>query len=234
MATSPAPTVLTSVTHRKLPYDPIGDLSPVSLAAEFQLALVVGSATPAKTLDEYLVWIRADPKRANYGITATGGLVHLFGLMLSRRVGVDMQHIPYAGGAPLAAALAGGQVPAAIMLVAEAIELHKAGKIRILATSGTTRTRLDSSVPTFTERGHPEMVGSGWIAFYAPPGTPRPVIERLAGAIATAVRSPEVFEKLVRAGYEPVGSSPGAFAQRIAEDVAKWRPVAAANGLVID
>jgi tripartite-type tricarboxylate transporter receptor subunit TctC len=229
LATATAPMVAAAIQN--LDYDPSNDFVPVSLAATFQLALVVGPATPARSLNEFLAWSRADPKRQSYGTAATGSIPHLLGTLLSREVGIEWVHVPFNGGAPLLNALAGAQIPAGLMLLSEALPLHKEGRLTILATAGTARPILDPRIPTFAELGYPRMVAEGWIAFYAPKGTAPAAIERLSAAVSASVKTPKVAQKLLEAGYEPIGSSGEFLGQRMAADFSKWVPVAKSLGL---
>jgi tripartite-type tricarboxylate transporter receptor subunit TctC len=229
MATASAP--ITLAAFRKLDYDPSTDFSPLSLAATFQLALVAGAATPAASLQDYLAWMKMDAKRQSYGTAAAGSLPHLLGSLMARQVGVDLNHVAYNGGAPLLAALSGGHVPAGIVLFAEALPLHQSGKVRILASSGVARSSLEARVPTFVELGYPEMVAEGWIGFYAPAGTPRAVVNRLSAAIRGAVNSPAVRQRLVAAGFQPIGSTADDFSKRVLDDMGKWGPVGRSLGL---
>ena len=229
MATASAP--ITLAAFRKLDYDPSKDFAPLSLAATYQLALVAGPATPATSLQDYLAWMKVDAKRQSYGTAAAGSLAHLLGSLMARQVGVDLNHVAYNGGAPLLAALSGGHIPAGIVLFTEAFPLHQAGKVRILASSGVLRSPMDARVPTFVELGYPEMVAEGWIGFYAPTGTPRAVVDRLSAAIRGAVNSPEVQQRLVAAGFQPIGSTADDFGKRVLDDTAKWGPVGRSLGL---
>ena len=229
MATASAP--ITLAAFRKLDYDPSKDFAPLSLAATYQLALVAGPATPATSLQDYLAWMKVDAKRQSYGTAAAGSLAHLLGSLMARQVGVDLNHVAYNGGAPLLAALSGGHIPAGIVLFTEAFPLHQAGKVRILASSGVLRSPMDARVPTFVELGYPEMVAEGWIGFYAPTGTPRAVVDRLSAAIRGAVNSPEVQQRLVAAGFQPIGSTADDFGKRVSDDTAKWGPVGRSLGL---
>jgi tripartite-type tricarboxylate transporter receptor subunit TctC len=234
MVTAPSAMTMAAVTHRQLDYDPVTDFAPVSLAASFQLVLAVGPGSPARSVPEYVEWVRGDPGRFAFGSAASGSLPHLFGLLLGRRIDVAPLHVPYNGGAPLLTAVAGGQIPAGLMLLSEALPMHQAGKIRILASSGTGRSPLADSVPTFSELGFKDIVGGGWIAFYAPPNTAKGAIEKWSAAIAEAVRHPEVARKLVSSGFEPVGSTPEALARAMAADLAQWRPIAQSFGVVTE
>lgn len=234
MAAPIAVTVIAPLTFRQLPYDPARDFSPVSQAVNFQLALTVGAGTPAKTLPEYVAWLRADARRGSYGVPALGSLPHFFGVQFGRAVGVDMSHVPYKGGAPMLNDLVGGAVPAGFDVLSEAITLHRAGKVRILASSGAHRAPSAPDVPTFAELGYPQVQGDGWFGFHARAGTPRAVIERLSAAAAAAIRAPEASARLLGLGFEPVGSSAEAFARRIQDDRARWEPVIRASGYLAD
>jgi tripartite-type tricarboxylate transporter receptor subunit TctC len=228
LATASAP--ITLAAFQRLDYDPATDFAPVSLAVNFQLALVAGASCPARTLADYVAWVRESATHAAYGTAATGSLPHLLGTLIGRTTAIDMLHVPYNGGAPLLTALAGGQLPAGIMLLSEAWPQHRAGKVHILATSGANRAPLTPEIPTFSELGI-DVVASGWIAFYAPAATTRPVVDRLSAAIAVALRSPEVARQLTDLGYEPVGSTPEALARRMSDDMQKWGAVARSVGI---
>jgi tripartite-type tricarboxylate transporter receptor subunit TctC len=234
MAAPVAVTVIAPLTHRKLRYEPMKDFAPVSLAVNFQLAFSVGPGSPATSLAEYIAWVKANPKQATFGSPAAGSLPHFFGLLVGRAAGVEMLHVAYKGGAPLLNDLLGGQVPAAVDVLSEAARHHDAGKLRILASSGTKRSNATPNVPTFTELGQPQIQGDGWFAFHAPGGTPRAIVERQSAAIAAAIRAPDVSERLVKMGFEPVGSSPDELAKRMTEDTLRWGPVVKASGFTAD
>jgi tripartite-type tricarboxylate transporter receptor subunit TctC len=234
MAAPIAVTVIAPLTHRKLPYDPQKDFAPVSLAVSFQLAFTVGPATPATTLAEYVAWVKGDPRRANFGVPAAGSLPHFFGLLLGRAIGTELVHIPYKGGAPLLNDLIGGQIPAGVDVLSEAIPQHRAGKVRILASSGAKRSAIATEIPTFTELGFAQIQGDGWFAFHAPAKTPAATIERLSAAFGGAIRAPDVTERLAKIGFEPVGSTAAELARRMSEDRARWAPIVKASGFSVD
>jgi tripartite-type tricarboxylate transporter receptor subunit TctC len=223
-------TVFAPLTRTKLRYDPIKDFAPVSLAATFQLALAVGPGSPAKTLHEYIAWVRANPAKATYGTPTAGGPPHFFGVMLARAAGVDLVFVPYKGGALLVTDLVGGQVPAGITALSEMIKQHQSGKVRVLASSGAQRSPAAPDVPTFKELGFAAIEGTGWYAFHTTAGTPRPTVDRLSTAIASAIKAPEVSERLLAIGLEPVGSTPDELARREAEETARWAPIVKASG----
>ncbi len=229
-----AVTVFAPLTHAKLRYDPIKDFAPVSLAANFQMALAVGPGSPAKTLHEYIAWARANPAKATYGVPLAGGPTHFFGVMFARATGVDLAVVPYKGSAPLTNDLLGGQVPAGITVLSQLLKHHEAGRLRILGTSGSQRSPIAPDVPTFKELGFAAIEGTGWQAFHTSAGTPRPTIDRLSAAIASAIKSPESGARLIELGLEPVGSTPDELASRVAEDAARWAPIVKASGFRAD
>ena len=229
-----AVTVFAPLTHAKLRYDPAKDLAPVSLAANFQMALAVGPGSPAKTLHEYIAWVRANPAKATYGVPLAGGPTHFFGVMLARAAGVDLVVVPYRGSAPFVNDLLSGQVPAGITVLSQLLKHHEAGKLRVLGTSGSQRSPMAPDVPTFKELGFAALEGTGWQAFHTSAGTPRPTIDRLSAAIAAAIKSPEISARLLELGLEPVGSTPDELASRVAEDTARWAPIVKASGFRAD
>jgi tripartite-type tricarboxylate transporter receptor subunit TctC len=229
-----AVTVFAPLTHANIRYDPIKDFAPVSLAANFQMALAVGPGSPAKTLPEYIAWVRATPTKATYGVPLAGGPTHFFGVMLARATGVDLAAVPYKGSAPFVNDLVGGQVPAGITVLSQLLKLNDAGKVRVLATSGSQRSPVAPDIPTFKELGFAAIEGTGWQAFHTTAGTPRETIDRLALAIASVIKTPEVSERLAALGLEPVGSTPDELARRVAEDTAKWAPIVKASGFRAD
>jgi tripartite-type tricarboxylate transporter receptor subunit TctC len=230
-----AVTVFAPLTHANLRYDPVKDFAPVSLAANFQFALAVGPASAAKTLPEHVAWLRANPAKAAYGLPLVGGPGHFLGVMVGRATGVDLAFVPYKGSAPLVTDLIGGQVPAAIALVSDFVKLHQSGKLAMLAVFGPQRSSAAPDVPTFQELGFAAIEGGmGWHAFHTTAGTPRPAIDRLSAAIAAAIEAPEVSERLIALGLEPVGSTPDELARRVADDIAKWGPAVKASGFRAD
>lgn len=225
-----AVTVFAPLTHANLRYDPVKDFAPLSLAANFQFAMAVGAASPSRTLADHVASMRAGAANAVVGVPVSGGPGHFLGVMVARATGVDAAFVPYKGGGPLVSDLMGNQVPSAIALVSDFIVQHNAGKVRILATAGSQRSPVTPDVPTFKELGFPSIEVAGWHAFYTTAGTPREVVERLSAAIASAVRVPEVRERMVALGLEPVGSTAGELERRMVEDRAKWAPAVKASG----
>ncbi|MCE9658209.1 MAG: Bug family tripartite tricarboxylate transporter substrate binding protein [Burkholderiales bacterium] len=226
--------VLAPLVFSKLPYDPAVDFAPVAHVANFQFALGVNAAHPAKNVKELVAWYKANPAKANFGSPAPGSLPHFFGLMIGKGAGVELIHVPYNGGAPMMNGLMGDQVTAGIDTTVEMIELHRAGKIRILGTSGATRSPLLPDVPTLVESGLAGVEGTGWFAVYAPAKTPDATVRQLNAAINKALAAPEVRERFGKLGLEPTGGSAADLGKRMAEDTARWGPIVKASGFKAD
>ena len=219
-------------TYKNITYDPVKDFAALGQAATFQFAFATGPMTGAKSWPEFTAWARANPKTASYATSGAGSLPHFFGLMVGKAVGVELLHVPYKGSAAYMGELAGGQIPAAVDAVGDLAELHRGGKIRILATSGSVRALPD--VPTFKEAGLPQIEAYGWFGFFAPARTPRPVVEQLNRALVAALSAPEVIEKIRSTGMTPAPTGTEEFAKIVADDFANWGPIVKASGFTAD
>jgi tripartite-type tricarboxylate transporter receptor subunit TctC len=162
---------------------------------------------PAKTPQELIAWLRANPTKVQFGSPGAGALPHFFGLLVGRAAGVEMTHIAYKGTPPSLTDLMAGQIPMATSTTSEFVELHRAGKIRVIATSGKERLPQLPDVPTFLESGI-DIVGLGWYGIFAPAKTPEAVISRLNKALVAALAQPDMQEKLQIFGLTPTGTTP--------------------------
>jgi tripartite-type tricarboxylate transporter receptor subunit TctC len=221
-------------TLKSISYDTLRDFTPIGLGATFQFALAVGPESGTKSWSEYVAWVKANPAKASYATSAAGSLPHFIGVLLSREIGVDMVHIAYKGSAAYVNDLIGGQVPAAIDAIADLTELHRAGRIRILASSGASRSSALPDVPTFAELGLRNVVATGWFGFFAPANTPKGVVDTLNRGINKALAAPDVVERLTKIGMDPATSTPDEFARIVASDYAKWGPIVKASGFTAD
>jgi len=227
---TPLVTVVTAPhVFAKLPYDAFADFAPVAHAADFLFAFTVGPLVPANSLANYVALVKKDPKYGNYASAGTGSLPHFFSLLFADTAGIKMNHIGYKGTAPALTDLLGGQLGAFMGTVSDVATQHKAGKMRVLATSGARRARELPDVPTFRELGY-AIEGAGWYAAYAPAKTPKATVDRLANAIIEAIKSPQVREKLEALGMEPTGLGPEVLADIHKADYNKWGPVIKASG----
>jgi tripartite-type tricarboxylate transporter receptor subunit TctC len=215
----------------KLPYDAFADFVPVAHTANFLFAFTTSPSVA--TLKDYVALVKQDTKHGNYASAGTGSLPHFFSLLFADTAGIRMNHIGYKGTAPALTDLLGGQISAFMGTVSDVAGQHKAGKLRVLATSGARRARELPEVPTFRELGF-NIEGGGWYAVYAPAKTPKDVVDRLATAINEGVRAPDVREKLEAMGMEPTGLGPGELARIHKADYDKWGPVIKASGFKPD
>jgi tripartite-type tricarboxylate transporter receptor subunit TctC len=211
-------------------------LDPARLAAN-SLCIVVHPAVPAHTLTELVTYARANPGKLSYGHSGVGSIQHLAGeLFKSLTATRDIVQVPYRGTGPVITDLIGGQVPMGTPGVTrQVIELHRAGKLRVLAVTSPARLVAAPELPTAAELGFPGMTVKGSIGLLAPAGTSTGIIEQIAQATRTAVAEPAFQQLLIDAGIEPTpDSNPEAFRRSLVADVALWTPVVKALGLKID
>jgi tripartite-type tricarboxylate transporter receptor subunit TctC len=216
--------------YKDITYDPIKDFTPIAVGATFQFAFAAGPASGAKTWPEFVAWAKANPGKAAYATSGAGSLPHFFGVLLGRGIGVEMVHVPYKGSAAYINDLIGGQVPAAVDAIADLTELHRAGKVTILASSGSKRSTALPDVPTFAELGVKGVEAIGWFGFFGPAKMPKATVDTLNRAINAALSSPDVVAKLAGIGMDPTTGTPEDFGKMVAADYAKWGPIVTASG----
>jgi len=209
----------------KLPYDPLRDLAPITMAVEFPNVLVVQPSMPAKTLAEFVQLAKASPGKIGYGSSGIGGIGHLAGALLGIVADIDIVHVPYKGGGPAMQDLLGGQIPAMIATPPTALPHVKAGKIRALATTGAARAALMPDVPTVAESGYPGYEATNRYAYLAPAGTPKDVLARLERELVQALHAPDVREQLDRQGMEAKPGTPEELTKTMERELATWGKV---------
>ncbi|MBA3403914.1 MAG: ABC transporter substrate-binding protein [Gemmatimonadaceae bacterium] len=216
----------------KVGYDPVADFAPIARAGDYQIPLATGPMTGAKDFASLVAWLKGNPDKANYGVPAPGSLPHLYALQVARVAGVPMTMVPFRGGAPIATALIGSQIPAGLSAVADFAEQHRGGALRIVALSGTQRMPTLPDVPTFAELGLKGFDENGWNGFFAPAGTPAAVIERYNAAIVAALRDADVKAKLEALGFLVTTSTAQALGKQVADEREKWKPLLVEAGVV--
>jgi tripartite-type tricarboxylate transporter receptor subunit TctC len=224
-----APVAVHNHVYKELGYDPLTDLSPVSLVAEFEFGIAVGPNVPAKNLKELVEWAKANPSKASYGSPGAGALPHFFGVLFGKAAGIELVHIGYKGSAAAIIDLVGGQIPIVVTTTSDLLAQHQAGKIRILATSDSKRSPLVPEVPTFKESGY-DIVGTSWYAVFAPAKTAADIREKYAKILATTVQRPEIKEKLLKMGLYASGTAPDELGAVQKRDSARWAPAVKASG----
>ena len=211
------------------------DFVPIVPAASFDFALGVPGSSPITTLAQYLDAARRDPERNGiYGVPSAGSAAHFVGAALASAAGLRLTYVPYKGSAPLVQDLIGGHVASACNVLGEFVPHRAAGRVRVLATTGATRSTLMPDVPTFAELGFPSMVFSEQFGLFAPKETPPAVVNRINAAVLSAVRQPDVQRRLNELGCTPLPMAPEAFAAKLAADRAKWGPIIKTTGFVLE
>jgi tripartite-type tricarboxylate transporter receptor subunit TctC len=221
--------VLTIYPHifKKLPYDPVADLTPVSVGCVFDFGFAVGPAVPenVKTAADYLAWVKANPANASFGSPAAGSTPHFIGALLGKSAGLDLRHAPYRGTQPAMIDLLGGNLPAVSGPIGDIIQHIKSGKVRILGVSSEKRSRFTPDVPTFGEQGIKGMVHREWFAFFLPAKATPQTVERLNAAMRKALAQKDVIDGLADFGLEAMSSSPAELTELLKEDTVKWGPI---------
>ena len=222
--------------YKKLPYDPVADLTPVTQGAHFDFGFAVGPAVPAniKNMGDFLAWCKANPDKANFGSPAAGSTPHFIGVLAGRTAGVDLKHVPYRGTQPAILDMIGGQIQAVSGPVGEFTQHVAAGKCRLLATSGTARSKFAPAVPTMVEQGLKDMAFSEWFGFYLPAKAAPDVVQRANTALRAALAATETVEGLEVMGLESRGSTPTELAALLKADTERWGPLVKAIGFTAD
>jgi len=218
-------------------YDPIKDLEPIASIATNSLCIAVHPSVPAQNLNELTAYAKANPGKLSYGHAGVGSIQHLTGELFKTLAGTpDIVQVPYRGTGPVITDLVAGQVPMAVPgVTGQVLELHRAGKIRVLVVTSPKRLVAAPELSTVTELGYPGLTVIGSIGLLAPAKTPIDIIEKLAQATRAAVADPGYMKLLLDAGIEPtLDSNPEKFRQSLAADIALWTPVVRALGLKID
>jgi tripartite-type tricarboxylate transporter receptor subunit TctC len=210
--------------YRKMPYDPVADFAPVSLVALTPYFITVNPTVPVRTLAELIAYAKANPDKLNFGSSGNGTTPHLAGELFNTMAGVKIKHIPYKGSAPMVTDLVGNQVQVAFDNTV--IPNVKAGKLRALAATGTTRLAAMPDVPTATEAGLPGYEAVGWMGVYGPKGTPPAIVDKLASEIGKAMVAPDVREKLAAHGFQAATDTPAQFDAYLRAEQTKWARVA--------
>lgn len=204
------------------PSDPVKSFIGVALIAETPYILMVNPAVPAPDIKAFLALARAQPGKLNIGSSGNGGGLHLTLELFKLRAGLDLNHIPYKGGGPALNDTVAGQIQGTFIGMGGSLPYVKTGRLRPLAVTSTTRSKVLPDVPTMTELGF-DVVVTNWYGIVAPAATPKAVVQRLFDAIGQAMASPDVSERLRATGLEPAAQSPGQFQRKIESELQRWR-----------
>jgi len=228
----PTSHVINPSIYAKLPYDTEKDFAPITMVASAAILMTVHPNVPADTVRALIEAAKARPQTiANYGSAGTGTVFHLTGELFKQLAGLQLQHVPYRGGAPTVTALLAGEIPLAFETML-ALQPHvRAGTLRALAVTSPRRSAIMPDIPTTAETGFPALVADNSYALFAPAGTPAPILTRLHDATVAALALPEVRDQLREQGAEVVGGSPAELAAYVAAEIPKWAALARQAGV---
>jgi tripartite-type tricarboxylate transporter receptor subunit TctC len=210
---------------KDLPYDPVKDFVHIHFTATAPNVLIVNPAVPATDVRSLIKLAKEKPGQLSYGSAGSGSTLHLSGELFEAMAGVDLTHIPYKGSAPAMTDLLGGRLSMMFDSISSAVPRIKSDKVRALGVTGSKRSIALPEVPTIAESGVPGYEATAWFGVVAAANTPTEIVARLNAELNKALAHPEVREKLLALGTEPVGGTPGAFASHVGSEVAKWRKV---------
>ncbi|WP_288251462.1 tripartite tricarboxylate transporter substrate binding protein [uncultured Hydrogenophaga sp.] len=225
-------TILPSVAN--LPYDPAKDLTPVTRVANSPNVFVVNASRPLKTLKEFVAFAKPQPGRLNAGLAAPGTLTHFAGTLLQRDAGIALTEVPYRGGAPAVTALLSGEIDFMVADAGAVMPYIQAGKLTVLAVADSRRLPFLPLVPTAPEAGFPNLVAVNVYGLYAPAGTPKPVIDRVAHTVDAILKQADVQEVIAKLGMVAQSSTPEAFETLHREQTLLWAPLAKASGVRVN
>jgi tripartite-type tricarboxylate transporter receptor subunit TctC len=209
----------------KIPYDPYKDFDPVTLAVTSTTVLAVNPSVQAKTVDELVALIRANPGKYAWSHGGVGTATHLVGEKFRLTLGLDLVAVPYNNGGPATAAVVAGHTPFGFNPIAAAVPQIKEGNLRALAVTSKTRSPSVPNVPTMIEAGYADIWGDSWVGVLVPAGTPHNIVVLLNRKIVSSITQPDMKERLIALGFDPVGSTPEQFAERIKFEIETWGQV---------
>ena len=218
----------------KKPYDLMRDLAPISGINYSDLLMVVHPSVPANNLREFIALAKASPGRLNYASSGPGTPYHMAGELFKYMAGVDIVHVPHKGSDQARASVLGHQVDMMFDAITTMAAQGRAGRVRILASSGKARSAITPDVPTVSEAGVPGYDAVIWLGIMAPAGTPRPLLEKLNAEIVKVLNAPEVKENWGKQGAVPMGMSIAEFDRFLREDIAKWGKLVKDTGMKVD
>lgn len=227
-------TSVNSVLRKDLPYDTLRDFAPIGLSGGFPLALVTKADLPVKSVGDLIQLARSQPGRLSYASAGAATSSHLTMELFKSRTGIDLVHVPYRGEAPALNDLLAGQIDVEFTSLASVLPHLGNPRLRVLAVTTESRSKLAPNIPTVAESGVPGFQATGWYGLMAPAGTPQVIVERLNRELVAVLDNAEMRARLQAMGLEAFSSSPEAMRSFITEDMAKWRKVIAEAAIKVD
>jgi tripartite-type tricarboxylate transporter receptor subunit TctC len=212
-------------------YDVTRDLAPVSLVAAPPYILVAEPSQPFRTAADIIAFAKSNPGKLSFGSSGVGSASHLSGALFAQMAGIDMLHVPYRGTGPAVTDLLGGRINLMFSPALTVTPHVSAGTLRVIGTTGAARSALFLDFPTVAETGLPDYASLGWFGMFAPAGTPREIVEKVAADVKKVLLLPQSKQKLAQEGAEPEPNSPEAFTAFVNADIAKWLDLAQKAGI---
>jgi tripartite-type tricarboxylate transporter receptor subunit TctC len=228
------PIAINPSLYKKMTYDPMRDLIPVSQAANALNVLVVHPSLPAKNVKEMIAIAKARPGQMNYGSSGPGATDHLAGELFNVLAGVKMVHVPYKGGAPAMLDLVAGNVQVVFSTVSTAVAAMDSKRVRPLAMTGNQRFELMPDLPTVAEAGLKGFEVNNWYGIFLPTGTPKDIVAKLNAEVVKALAAPDVKKRLIEAGIVATSSSPDGFTAYVKAESSKWAKVIKDAGITVE
>ncbi len=212
-------------------YDAVKDFAPLAGVGSFEHAFVVRKDLPANSIPELVAMAKADPSKLNYGSTGLGSGSHLSTELFMVRTGIKMTHVPFRGAAPLVQEMLGGRIDVANSTLPSVLAQIQSGDLKALAVASPQRNPSIPNVPTLREQGVTNADADSWAAFFAPAATPKPVVEKLSGAIIASLAKPAVKDAITKLGFTVNVRDPAAFAPYHAQEIKTWKEIIEAAGV---
>jgi tripartite-type tricarboxylate transporter receptor subunit TctC len=230
---SVGPIAVNPTLYKGLSYNPLTDLVPIVQIADVPNVLVVHPSLGVKNFEQFISYAKANPGKLNYGSTGIGTSSHLSGYMLSKCMGIDVTHVPYKGADALNDLLA-GRLQFMFATIPSVIQHIQAGKLLPIAISSVKRSRSLPEVPTVIESGLPGFEAGSWFGFFAPRGTPEPIIAQLNRTVNEILALSSIEKQMIGQGADPVGGTPAEFGQFVQREYEKWKLVVRESGATAD
>jgi tripartite-type tricarboxylate transporter receptor subunit TctC len=233
LVSPPGPIAINRSLYPKLSYD-AAQWVPVTVIAAVPNVLAVSPKVPARTVEEFIAYVKANPGKVSFASQGNGSTSHLTAMLFQSLTGSRMTHVPYKGTAPALTDLIGGQVDVFFDNLASSLPLHKSGRLRILAVADSKRSGILNGVPSFVEGGLPGMVAVTWFAVVAPPGTPAAAVQQLNGALVEALKLPDVQARFAEQGAEAIGNSPEQMGRFVRDEAVRWARIIKDANVTLD
>ena len=230
MITTMSTHVNNTVLYAKLPFDPAKDFTPITQVSLGSVLLVAPGNAPYNDLKGFIAWAKQQNRPISYGSWGIGSSAHVYGEILANSVGLQLNHVPYKGEIPAITDVIGGNLDVTFSSPVGAKPQVGSGRLKAIAMAGPQRSAAMPDVPTFGEQGYKGFDLAVWVAAYAPPNTPRAIVERLQREIAAVIHQPDVAQRMIDQGQTPLGNTPEEFAAAFAKDAPRWVTLIKASG----